>query len=282
MLLPTKKFQIWNLIIIVGECPKTHTICLPSWYGQFWEGWKTKNLVRYRITLVHALPTSSQAPRCASCKAHKLEIDQLKSWRVDQLSSVKLAMMKISDPWVQEWRPWEGSVDQLDIGKSDINDTEVKIILNIVHNFKGDLKHSKWGPQTFKMLLKQTGWAPIGTFLTFGSLFIFQGECWFSLHIYSFENCYWSPIWIPFLLICSSYLKGLILCYTCQVWIFRPTVLLSITPTPWYCQWNQHCCDWSKTLSHFGVALVNTVIFIFLWLGRTCNLNTKCTNHPSN
>ena len=45
------------------------------------------------------------------------------------------------------------------------------------------------------MLLKQTGWVPIGTFLTFGSLFIFQGESRFSLHIYSFENCYWSPIW---------------------------------------------------------------------------------------
>ena len=86
-----------------------------------------------------------------SCKAHKLEIDQLKSWQVDQLSSVKLAMIKISDPWVQEWRPWEGSVDQLDIGKSDINDTEVKLVLNTVHNFKGDLKHSKWGPQTFKI-----------------------------------------------------------------------------------------------------------------------------------
>ena len=95
--------------------------------------------------------TSLQAPRCASCKAHKLEIDQLKSWWVDQLSSVKLAMIKISDPWVQEWRPWEGSVDQLDIGKSDINDTEVKLVLNTVHNFKGDLKHSKWGPQTFKI-----------------------------------------------------------------------------------------------------------------------------------
>ena len=81
----------------------------------------------------------------------KMWVDQLKSWRVDQLSNVKLAMIKISDPWVQEWRPWEGSVDQLDIGKSDINDTEVKLVLNTVHNFKGDLKHSKWGPQTFKI-----------------------------------------------------------------------------------------------------------------------------------
>ena len=26
MLLPTKKFQIWNLIIIGGECPKTHNM----------------------------------------------------------------------------------------------------------------------------------------------------------------------------------------------------------------------------------------------------------------
>ena len=183
--------------------------------------------------------TSSQAPRCASCKAHKLEIDQLKSWRVDQLSNVKLAMIKISDPWVQEWRPWEGSVDQLDIGKSDINNTEVKIVLSTVHNFKGDLKHSKWGP--FWLL---------GPYLFFrgnvDSVCIYTALRTVIDHRSGFDDSF------PFDMF-SIFVGAYILCYTCQVWIFRPTVLLSITPTPWYWQWNQHCCDWSKTLSHFGL-----------------------------
>ena len=127
------------------------------------------------------------------------------------------------------------------------------------------------------MLLKQTGWVPIGTFLTFGSLFIFQGECRFSLHIYSFENCYWSPIWF------RRFLSFWYVLHICRDLFCVTLVKFEFFDQQFSCLSHllldidneisiavievKHC----PTLGCFG----QYSDFFFLWLGRTCNLKYK-------
>ena len=83
--------------------------------------------------------TSSQAPRCASCRANKLkswQAEKLTSWKVNQLTRLQLLGFL--------------AVPEMDIGKRDAKDAEDKYP-NTVLNFNGDLTYSKWRHKTFKM-----------------------------------------------------------------------------------------------------------------------------------
>ena len=76
-------------------------------------------------------------------KLTSLKVDKLKSQPADKIAIIRISG-RTRDATLR------GVNSQLDIGERDAKDVEDKYP-NTVLNFNGDLKYSKWGPQTFKM-----------------------------------------------------------------------------------------------------------------------------------